>query len=738
MLGSKPEEIRIAGKGTIKIVYDASGTKLLRTFTAEGSANTRVTTYINEFVYEETVPVGTPIPPSGGGGALQYINFEEGRIRVMQAVSQNNGYDILTLDGNIDLPGNKRGAFDFFVRDYQSNVRMILTQETHFGSNSCTMEQNRAANEEPIFGQVDNNGNPTAANEVAARFPVANIPGQGSGNGWTDNTIGSYVSRVGNLAQSKIGPNTLLKVMAGDKVSASTMYYYQNPVMNNPSGNTLLSALLNSLLSAISGSGVTGPLVKDGAAGIGSQLSGSIPFSNATSPPPGPTFGYPPKAYLTILFFDERFKFIEEGSTLKRVLGPGSGQAPLVLDNIKAPKNGYCFVYVSNEADEMVYFDNLQVAHNRGHIVEENHYYAYGLKITGISSKKLGDVNEGKLKNEYLYNDKELFDDADLNWYDYGFRNYDAQIGRFVQIDPLAAEYDYQTPYAYAGNDPITNIDFMGLGVETGLTAATAKVIEGVTVTATRTAVTSGISVAGGLLRLGSSTISQALKLTLNVGSHGWPFFSDIFAGVIYGAVDNILGTSLRATYRPIDPDTYNNALRATDEAMVAGGTAMMVHSTSTIETGVLALAGGPEAGGPIIIAGVAELAVGYLIASNASANIAKGYNYGREDDPITVKEEDKIPRDQLDPPKKEGGAPTFKKDGKPVELHHNEQNPNGPFKEMHPNDHRGKGNDLKNHPNKFKKSNIDRKNFNKQRKQYWKKEYPKLPSPTFQPTPKG
>jgi len=69
----------------------------------------------------------------------------------------------------------------------------------------------------------------------------------------------------------------------------------------------------------------------------------------------------------------------------------------------------------------------------RGRIIEEDHYYAFGLKIAGISSTKLGDnLYEGYLKNNNLYNDKELIDEADLNWYDYGFRNYDAQIGRFT------------------------------------------------------------------------------------------------------------------------------------------------------------------------------------------------------------------------------------------------------------------------------------------------------------------
>jgi len=98
-----------------------------------------------------------------------------------------------------------------------------------------------------------------------------------------------------------------------------------------------------------------------------------------------------------------------------------------------------------------------------GNIIEENHYYAYGLKIAGISSKKLGDAGEGNLKNNYLYNDKELFDDGDLNWYDYGFRNYDPQIGRFVQLDPLADDYPFLTPYQFAGNDPVANVDLDGL-----------------------------------------------------------------------------------------------------------------------------------------------------------------------------------------------------------------------------------------------------------------------------------
>jgi hypothetical protein len=50
-----------------------------------------------------------------------------------------------------------------------------------------------------------------------------------------------------------------------------------------------------------------------------------------------------------------------------------------------------------------VYFDNLQVGVAAGNLIEENHYYAYGLKIATLSSKKLGNSYEGSLKNNYLY-----------------------------------------------------------------------------------------------------------------------------------------------------------------------------------------------------------------------------------------------------------------------------------------------------------------------------------------------
>lgn len=50
-----------------------------------------------------------------------------------------------------------------------------------------------------------------------------------------------------------------------------------------------------------------------------------------------------------------------------------------------------------------------------------------------------------------------------MNQVDYGMRVYDPRIGKFLSVDPLGAEYPWNSPYAYAENDVIRSIDLDGL-----------------------------------------------------------------------------------------------------------------------------------------------------------------------------------------------------------------------------------------------------------------------------------
>ena len=86
------------------------------------------------------------------------------------------------------------------------------------------------------------------------------------------------------------------------------------------------------------------------------------------------------------------------------------------------------------------------------HNIQFNHYYPYGLPMAETSD---GKQNE----QPYKYNGKEFERKNGLNWMDYGARHYDAALGRFTTMDPLAEKYYGVSPYVYCGNNPINRID---------------------------------------------------------------------------------------------------------------------------------------------------------------------------------------------------------------------------------------------------------------------------------------
>ncbi|TAE08327.1 MAG: hypothetical protein EAY72_13450, partial [Bacteroidetes bacterium] len=114
--------------------------------------------------------------------------------------------------------------------------------------------------------------------------------------------------------------------------------------------------------------------------------------------------------------------------------------------------------YVSNTNEQHpVYFDNLNITHHRGALLEETSYYPFGLTMDGISSKAAG-----SLENKRKYNGIEQNEDLDLNVYDAFYRTYDTQIGRWWQIDPKAERAESWSPYAANFDNPISFNDPLG------------------------------------------------------------------------------------------------------------------------------------------------------------------------------------------------------------------------------------------------------------------------------------
>ena len=456
-----PNNITVTGKGTITYTYDAGGNKLKKiTIENPVPANnnktiTTTTNYINGLVYEtKTIRPQDATTPPEYTDVLQFVPQEEGRIRFNPA-SGSTGASF---------------AYDYMLKDQLGNVRAVITDEQQIDkypaatleptlvgkeSDYYTIDPSKIVAKSSITGMTNinypnNNGipnnNPSCAGNVCT----------------TDYSANMY--RL-NSNTNKTGLGITLKVMAGDKVDVfGKSYYFQNT--SGTGGNSLLpvTELLTSFLGAPAAAATTsahGTITAttintpSGTSGINNLITQQTNQSNASP--------NAPRAFINVIFFDEQFKAVDFKTSMVGANSTLKEDHFADLQNLMANKSGFVYIYCSNESPVDVFFDNLQVVQTRSPILEETHYYPFGLTMSGISSSAAG-----TLKNKYKFGGKELqsnefSDNSGLEAYDFGARNYDPQIGRWWTGDPKADKLVQWSPYNYCLNNPIIYTDPNGL-----------------------------------------------------------------------------------------------------------------------------------------------------------------------------------------------------------------------------------------------------------------------------------
>ena len=336
-------------------------------------------------------------------------------------------------------------VYDYYLKDHLGNTRTTFTTETApvvvykatMESENDNQGNNIAAFEEQVFFNLDGT---RYTNSTANQSTLAD-----------DNcTSCNEVSRTnGSLTANRVGAALLLDVMPGDELDLEVWAYNEGGISTATSriaSSTLVSALVSAFVPGGSGTDLY-TQTNSVFTGVSSYLTGGGSSGTTT-----------PFAFLNYIVFDNNFTRLASGH--QRVSSTLNAKHLLTLNNINITQKGYVYIWVSNESNENknTYFDDLKVTHTKGSILQEDHYYPFGMTIASLSNNSL------LLKpNKFKYNGFELQEEFDLDWYDYQARYYDPQLGRFMQVDPAADLMRRHSPYNYAFDNPIRFIDPDGM-----------------------------------------------------------------------------------------------------------------------------------------------------------------------------------------------------------------------------------------------------------------------------------
>jgi RHS repeat-associated protein len=454
-----PWQIKVddGNKGTITYVYNATGVKLQKITYEKGATVgsvtgdiTTTTNYVGGLVYESKAYSNSNLSGLNYADRLQFIGHEEGRIRYIAATTTDPA----------------KFEYDYFVKDHLGNVRMLLTEEQKQDVYpAATLEGNIGTSSDAVYKEKDYYN--IIGSNIAERSEATGIPEYINKNGGqaeldppVNNNPNSNSTALSLIlykleatgAGGVTGLGITLKVMSGDRIDIFGKSYYFS---NNTSGtnyNVPVIDVLTGLLGAPTGVTASKGATASGLNSIAGIYNGVNGFLSASDRNSGTT----PKAFINWILLDDNFKYVSGSFDL---VGAANTVKSHMLGNIPVTKNGYLYIYCSNESPVSVFFDNLQVIHTRGPLLEETHYYPFGLTMAGISSKAL---TSNYAENKYKYNGIEKEDGLGIEIYDAQLRELDPQIGRWWQIDPKVDNMEMWSPYTSNYDNPIRYSDPLG------------------------------------------------------------------------------------------------------------------------------------------------------------------------------------------------------------------------------------------------------------------------------------
>jgi RHS repeat-associated protein len=398
-----PDSVTFSDGRALAIGYSAAGEKLQQVvYRADLSVKEKYN-YVKGFLYRND--------------SLKLIQHDEGRV----------------------VYTGGQWVYDYHLKDHLGNVRCTFTTGGEAETFMATLEENNAGEEEAVFGE-------SYRQAVVVNTEVFNHTAKGSRslrlNGATE-------KEITGLAKS-------LQVLPGDRVSLAVYAKYVASRGKETDASQFMMAVLSSAFGLSPGA--------PGEAGLAYESFAALDKAGLLIHTGKGVNNQAPKAYLNYILFDKDFipydLGFEQVDAAAREDGSGVAHDQLALD-VSVTRPGYLYVYLSNESATVtdVYFDDLTIVHIPSPIIETATYYPYGLIATQHT-------RENTTAQRMKYNGKELISEEGLDWHDFGARMYDAALGRWHVIDPLADQYAAYAPYHYALDNPVKFVDPDGKNAE--------------------------------------------------------------------------------------------------------------------------------------------------------------------------------------------------------------------------------------------------------------------------------